>query len=118
MKPQPWITLFAVLWAFGLAGRTWADETSAAASPAGLAYFERHVRPLLHEHCYECHSARDDAREGELTLDSREGILRGGSRGPLLVPGRPDASLLMQVLQYRHADVQMPPAGKLPSWLT
>ena len=78
-------------------------------------FFERRVRPLLVDRCYECHSSETAAENGELALDSSTGLKKGGTRGPLVVPGKPDASLLIQAVRYQHDDVQMPPSGKLPA---
>jgi hypothetical protein len=46
--------------------------------------------------------------EGGLTLDWRSGWERGGDRGPAIVPGNPDASLLIQAVRHQHAELQMP----------
>src|SRR5688572_24979620 len=66
---------------------------SAATNPAaennGLDHFEKHVRPLLVEHCYKCHSAEAEKVKGGLLLDTKAGILKGGDHGPILVPGKP-----------------------------
>ena len=45
---------------------------------AGVAYFEKYIRPLFSQHCYECHSAKSKEREGNLSLDSRLGWTEGG----------------------------------------
>ncbi|MBL8210552.1 MAG: PSD1 domain-containing protein [Bryobacterales bacterium] len=76
-----------------------------------LAFFESKVRPVLAEHCYSCHSAKAKTPFAGLNVDSRGGLLRGGDRGPAVVPGKPDDSLLIQAL--RHRVVQMPPGRKL-----
>jgi hypothetical protein len=85
-----------------------------AAEPtaADVSFFENKIRPVLVKHCYECHSA--DAKEvgGKLLLDTRDGIRRGGETGPALVPGKPDASLI--VLALRYESVEMPPDAPLP----
>ena len=78
-----------------------------------LAFFESKIRPLLAEHCYECHSARASKVKGGLLLDSREGVQKGGDSGAVIVPGEPGKSLLMKALGYRDSDLQMPPDGKL-----
>src|SRR5262245_9128864 len=89
-----------------------APATAAApkADPAGLEYFEKHVRPVLVEHCYKCHSAQAEKLKGGLRLDSREAVLKGGHTGTALLPGEPDKSLLNTALRYLDADLQMPPA--------
>src|SRR5262245_14629916 len=65
-----------------------------ADSRAGVEFFETKVRPLLAEHCYRCHSA--EKHENDLFLNSAAGIAKGGDRGPPIVPGKPDESVLIQ----------------------
>lgn len=77
------------------------------------AYFENHVRPLLIEHCYECHSHSAGESMGELRLDTAEATRRGGTHGPSLVPGNPSTSLLLTAVGYEDPELQMPPEGKL-----
>lgn len=74
------------------------------------AYFESRVRPVLVKHCYSCHS---NLATSGLRVDSREGLLRGGSRGATIVPGDPESSLLMQALYRTHPTLEMPPSGQL-----
>jgi hypothetical protein len=81
-----------------------------AFSSDDLKFFETHVRPLLTEHCFECHSA--DKQKGQLRLDSREAMLIGGESGASIEPGKPADSILMQAVQYES--FEMPPKGKLP----
>lgn len=80
----------------------------------GVDFFERKIRPLLAEHCWECHAAESSPLQGGLRLDDRDSILAGGDNGPSVDLNSPNASLLLQVVQYRLADLEMPPAGKLP----
>lgn len=89
-----------------------ADEKPA---PADLEFFEKKVRPLLVERCHSCHSTKAKKQRGNLSLDSRAAILRGGDTGPALVPGRPEASLLIRAVRYEKDGLQMPPKGKLPA---
>ncbi|MFT5127362.1 MAG: hypothetical protein ACI8W8_000965 [Rhodothermales bacterium] len=85
----------------------------AAADSAKLAFFESHVRPVLIEHCYDCHSAEAKKVKGGLLLDSRLGWQIGGDSGASIVPGDPDASLLMTALHYKDNDLKMPPKYRL-----
>lgn len=78
-----------------------------------LAFFEKRIRPLLVQHCYECHSAESKELRGELLVDSRGTIRRGGATGPAVVPGDPEHSLLIDSVRYTNTDLQMPPDGKL-----
>ena len=79
-------------------------------SPAGIEFFEKKVRPVLVNRCFECHG---DDSQSDLRLDSLAGMLRGGTRGPALVVGKPDESLLISAL--RHGEIlKMPSKTKLP----
>ena len=78
---------------------------------AGLDFFEKRIRPVLVEHCYECHAA-GQKRQGGLLLDTRAGIRRGGDSGEAVVPGKPQDSLLLAALRYDS--FEMPPKGQLP----
>ena len=77
-----------------------------------LEYFERHIRPALIEHCYECHSGAKDEPDGGLRLDFRDGWRQGGDSGAAIVPGDPQASLLIQAI--RQEGLQMPPLADCP----
>src|SRR5687768_5420734 len=87
---------------------------SAAPSKDHTAYFEQSVRPLLVAHCYECHSSQAKILQGGLLLDSRAGWQKGGDSGQVIVPGKPDESLLVRAVRYDKEEfVHMPPKGKL-----
>ena len=88
------------------AGKVSADQT---------AFFEKNIRPILINRCYECHSVEKGKAKGSLTLDSREAILKGGDSGPALIAGQPEKSLLIESVHYKNQDLQMPPKGALPS---
>ncbi len=78
-----------------------------------LEFFENKIRPLLAENCYSCHSQRSEkGLKGNLSVEFREALLRGGDSGPAIVPGNPDKSLLIKAVRYTDADLQMPPKGK------
>ena len=66
----------------------------AAPSAGDLEFFEREVRPVLAEHCYECHSAEAKKLKGGLYLDSRAGVMEGGDSGPAVVAGDAEKSRL------------------------
>lgn len=84
-----------------------------AADRRALEEFEKHVRPLLIRRCYSCHSAQSRPLRGALRLDTRAGWRTGGERGPAVIPGRPDQSLLVKAVRYRDEALQMPPKQKL-----
>ncbi|MBM4013561.1 MAG: DUF1549 domain-containing protein, partial [Planctomycetes bacterium] len=83
----------------------------APATPRPDDSFETAIRPLFHQHCVKCHGP--DRQKASLRLDSPEGITKGGERGPLFVPGQPDASLLVAALSWGHEELKMPPKTKL-----
>ena len=93
-----------------------ASSSALAADPAGITFFEQKVRPVLVEHCYSCHSAEAKKLKGNLYLDSKAGWEKGGDSGePVIVPGKPEASLLIRTAQHLEADMEMPPKKpKLP----
>jgi hypothetical protein len=88
---------------------------AAEPSPSQIEFFEKKIRPLLVERCHGCHSAKAKKLKGELSLDSREALFKGGASGPVVVPGRPDKSLLIKAVRYGDEELRMPPDGKLPA---
>ena len=80
-------------------------------SSEGIQFFEKKIRPLFENNCYECHGFNN--RKGNLQLNSRETVLRGGTHGAGIVPGSPDKSLLIKAVRHTDAKLQMPPSGKL-----
>jgi uncharacterized protein DUF1553/uncharacterized protein DUF1549/cytochrome c len=96
-----------------LAGAADAGKPSTAFSDEGLDFFEKKIRPLLVERCYECHSAESKKLKGGLRLDSRDGVLKGGDSGPAVMPGEPDKSLLIKAVRFTDEELQMPPHHKL-----
>jgi hypothetical protein len=86
---------------------------ASAADPDGVEFFEQHIRPVLAEHCYSCHSAQAKKLKGELLLDSRRGVAHGGAGGPVIVAGRPDQSRLIEAIRWADPDLRMPPTKPL-----
>lgn len=75
-------------------------------------FFDRRVAPILVQRCLSCHN--EELTNGGLSLLGRDKLLQGGGRGPALVPGKPELSLLIRSLRH-DGDLQMPPGPKLPS---
>ncbi|MFK7770175.1 MAG: DUF1553 domain-containing protein [Mariniblastus sp.] len=80
-------------------------------TPHQIEFFENKVRPLLVEHCLQCHGADAKKIRGGLRMSSRAEILLGGDSGPAAVVGKPDDSLMISSIHYQ--DYEMPPKGKL-----
>ncbi len=77
--------------------------------PAGLEFFEKNVRPIFTERCYECHSKEKGVSKGGLIMDSRAGLLAGGDQGPSVVPGDLKKSLLIVAVHQTDPELSMPP---------
>jgi len=86
--------------------------TAADIPPEQLEFFEKNVKPVLADKCYKCHSVEQGKTKGGLTLDTREGSLKGGDTGPAVVPGDLKKSLLLTAISYKDSDLQMPPKGE------
>jgi hypothetical protein len=80
-------------------------------SPEAVRFFEAKIRPILADHCFKCHGEKK--QKGGLRLDSRAEVLEGGDRGPALLPGRPEKSLLIKAISHQDPDLKMPPSKKL-----
>ncbi len=101
-----------VRWFAGVACASAGALHAAAPSAEQTEFFEKHIRPVLAERCYECHSAEKKTKGG-LALDTRESTLKGGDTGPPLVAGDPEKSLLIEAVRYTNHDLQMPPKKRL-----
>ncbi|HTL55932.1 MAG TPA: PSD1 and planctomycete cytochrome C domain-containing protein [Candidatus Limnocylindrales bacterium] len=84
----------------------------AEATTEEIEFFEKNVRPLFAENCYQCHSDKAEKIKGGLHLDSTAALSKGGTSGAAIVPGDPDASLLIKAVRYTDAELQMPPKDK------
>lgn len=87
-------------------------RTTEADDAAALDFFEKKVRPILANNCYNCHSATNNSMGG-LRVDDRNGLIQGGGRGPAVVPGDPEKSRLIQAIRQTGDDLKMPPKKKL-----
>ena len=105
----------------------WLMLAAAAASPVLLAaddipadkgkleaaqeeFFESRIRPVLVDNCLECHGA--EKHKAGLRLDVRAAMLKGSEAGPVVVPGKPEESSLIDAIRY-EGEVRMPPKKKL-----
>jgi len=86
--------------------------TTTELTPEQKQFFEAKVRPIFSDHCYKCHSSADNKTKGGLTLDTREGLLKGGQDGVIVVAGNPDQSVIIKAVRYTDPDLQMPPKGE------
>jgi hypothetical protein len=74
-------------------------------------FFDARVAPILTRRCLGCHNQQ--LKNAEISFLDRDSLLKGGSRGPVIVPGKPELSVLVEVLRH-DGEIQMPPGPKLP----
>jgi len=94
----------------------WATVSSGKAEirdGKGFEFFEKHIRPVLVDRCYKCHSAQAKKLKGGLRLDTREGLRKGGASGDAIQPGNAAESLLIQALRHAADAPGMPPDAPL-----
>jgi mono/diheme cytochrome c family protein len=84
----------------------------AVSTALSAAEFGRDVSPVLARECVSCHGA--EKQKGGLRLDRRDDALKGGEHGALWLAGNADGSLLIQVVEGRHAEVSPMPRKKPP----
>ncbi|MEI7698589.1 MAG: PSD1 and planctomycete cytochrome C domain-containing protein [Planctomycetia bacterium] len=82
-----------------------------AAFGQGSVQFNRDIRPILSDSCFQCHGPDEAKRQGGLRLDRSEAAFKGGESGPAIVPGNPDASEILKRIQTSDPDLKMPPAA-------
>jgi mono/diheme cytochrome c family protein len=85
MKTTSWVLAAAAC--FALTGVT------ARAADSSKISFGKDIRPILEQHCSQCHEP-DNKHAGFVVTDYRE-FKRGGDSGRAIEPGEPDNSLLM-----------------------
>jgi mono/diheme cytochrome c family protein len=81
-----------------------------AAADKPAVDFVRDIRPIFAKRCYECHG--EETRESGLRLDRKEPALEGGDSGKVIEPGKPDESILLELVKGDDPDRVMPPEGE------
>jgi mono/diheme cytochrome c family protein len=97
------LTATLLLAGFAIAGRA---ETPPLKQSQPAVDFDKDVRPIFEQHCYECHGPKKS--RGRLRLDSRASGLKGGVSGPPLVPGEADRSLIVRRVLGLDGEDRMP----------
>jgi mono/diheme cytochrome c family protein len=82
--------------------------TTSAIASAQPADLEKKARAILDAHCFKCHSHQAGKAKGGLMLDARALMLLGGDKGPALVPGDAQKSLLIQSITHENEKLKMP----------
>ncbi len=83
---------------------------SNADEPSDTVDYLDQVHPILAEHCYACHSG--EKRKGGLLMSTRDGLLKGSESGPVVIEGKADESLLIELITTSDDDLVMPPKGR------
>src|SRR5688572_24570704 len=83
---------------------------ASAAEPS--VEFNRDVRPILADHCFQCHGPDANQRQADLRLDMPEAAAANREGGPVVVAGQPDQSELWRRITSADADERMPPPDK------
>ena len=86
--------------------------TASARAADDAEFFESKVRPVLASRCVSCHGP--EKQKAGLRLDTPHGMKKGGESGPVISPGKPEASRLVEAITYHDDSLQMPPKGKMP----
>jgi len=95
MKKTFWLSIpvLACFWCaagLGLCALAFADGDSASV-------YAKQIAPIFQQKCLSCHSKT--ARMGGLVVDSYEAVMQGGDHGPMVVPGKSQASLMVKMLE-------------------
>lgn len=76
-------------------------------------FFESQAWPIIERSCLPCHGGEDRIRGG-FRIDARQGLVRGGDRGPAIDEEALERSLILEMISWKSDDYQMPPEGRLP----
>jgi mono/diheme cytochrome c family protein len=86
----------------------------AADDPKGVAFFEEKIRPILAQSCVGCHG--EEKQKGGLRIDTRAALIKGaeedGKVTKVVEPGSPEKSMIIEAVEYKNEDIQMPPPKK------
>src|SRR5580704_17759551 len=77
---------------------------------AATVDFQRQVRPILSDACFQCHGPDTGTRMAGLRLDTKDAALSERKNGRVIVPGDPQASLIYQRITHEKESMRMPPA--------
>ena len=83
---------------------------AAGAAPVAMS-FKDDVLPVFQEHCVSCHHAPDGEgfKASGLDLTTYQGVMKGTKFGPMVIPGNPETSNLMRLLDW-----EVPPQIRMP----
>jgi mono/diheme cytochrome c family protein len=115
IRPANLDTLGLRAWA--VAGFALATGLALGAAPAAAqdasapdVDFQRQVRPILADNCFQCHGPDESTRQVRLRLDTEEGAFGERPNGRPIVRGDAEASLVFRRITHANAQLRMPPA--------
>ncbi|HEY4356827.1 MAG TPA: c-type cytochrome domain-containing protein [Acidobacteriaceae bacterium] len=85
---------------------------SAKDDTATPAYFTEKVKPILQTNCFRCHAGAN--HRGGYNMNTRESLLKGGHHGNGVVPGQPEASLMIKLVNHENPAGDPPPMPPAP----
>ena len=114
-KGKNWIVLSAATAVVAFVGLGQPEPVRAAADDAaGVKFFEEKVRPILAQNCVGCHGA--EKPKGGLRMDTSAFLIQGGKEEEKVIkvvePGDPAKSMIIEAVEYKNEDIQMPPPKK------
>src|SRR5882672_11210818 len=89
----------------------WLLAAQQAAHSAAPVDFQREVRPILSENCFQCHGPDKNMRMAGLRLDTRDGAFAARPDGAVIAPGNPQSSLVYQRISHEKDSMRMPPVS-------
>jgi len=100
------LALFAAVIILGPAATAWAKDD--------VVSYSEDIRPILVGRCLECHHPGGPGTEASgLDLTTYEGLMKGTKFGPMIVPGEPDTSSLMRLIDHKvDPSIRMPHGKK------
>jgi Planctomycete cytochrome C len=109
MKTVPWVlVILSVSALLGIVGTGGCVRASVRSEGA---YFVAKVKPTLEYYCMECHNSKSASKFSHFNLETGKLAMSTGLHKPVILPGKPDDSLLYVVLRLGHAEaLAMPPA--------
>ena len=83
--------------------QAWSPAEAEQLTSQQIEFFENKIRPVLAENCYECHNSLGK-KKADFALDWRDPFVESG----VIVPGKPEESVLMEVIRHEGDYEPMP----------
>ncbi len=113
MKKRYVAALSLVMAAGPLCGLTLPGPARAAGPKQPPTSFKEDVLPIFQVHCVSCHTPGGEGYKASgLDLTNYQGVMKGTKYGPMVVPGNPDGSNLMLLVDWRASPKLRMPHGK------